>query len=301
ARTKNWFLMSSPYLNYSLVVLYLIIVWKGQQLMESRRPLQLKNLMMFYNFAMVLLNGYMFIEFVAVTAFNPKFSLGCQAVDYSNDDKAVRLAAVCWWFYFSKLVEFADTFIFMLRKKNNQISFLHVYHHATMPMLWWVGVRWVAGGASYFSATVNCFIHILMYSYYFLSALGPWIQPFLWWKRYLTSPIGVTEVLDTTIDPRTNTHSLLPLLQFILVMIHAVAGLFQDCAFPRPFVFALVSYLISHIILFSNFYFHTYTKPKKVKGQIKEDGEESNGVNGDRRNSGRYNLRERPLTSPKRD
>ncbi|PIK35523.1 putative elongation of very long chain fatty acids protein 4 isoform X1 [Apostichopus japonicus] len=144
-KDQNWFLISSPYLNYSLVVLYLIIVWKGQQLMESRRPLQLKNLMMFYNFAMVLLNGYMFIEFVAVHCFNPKFSLGCQAVDYSNDDKAVRLAAVCWWFYFSKLVEFADTFIFMLRKKNNQISFLHVYHHATMPMLWWVGVRWVAG------------------------------------------------------------------------------------------------------------------------------------------------------------
>ena len=39
-----------------------------------------------------------------------------------------------------------DTFFFILRKKNNQISFLHVYHHATMFPLWWIGVKWVAGG-----------------------------------------------------------------------------------------------------------------------------------------------------------
>ena len=31
-------------------------------------------------------------------------------------------------------------------KKNAQISFLHVYHHATMPFLWWIGVKWVPGG-----------------------------------------------------------------------------------------------------------------------------------------------------------
>lgn len=35
---------------------------------------------------------------------------------------------------------------FVLRKKNNQISFLHVYHHSTMPLLWWTGVTFVPGG-----------------------------------------------------------------------------------------------------------------------------------------------------------
>lgn len=35
---------------------------------------------------------------------------------------------------------------FVLRKKNNQISFLHVYHHSTMPLLWWTGVKFVPGG-----------------------------------------------------------------------------------------------------------------------------------------------------------
>jgi len=39
-----------------------------------------------------------------------------------------------------------DTLFFIVRKKNNQVSFLHVYHHASMFPLWWIGVKWVAGG-----------------------------------------------------------------------------------------------------------------------------------------------------------
>lgn len=35
---------------------------------------------------------------------------------------------------------------FILRKKNNQITFLHVYHHSTMLINWWLGVKFIAGG-----------------------------------------------------------------------------------------------------------------------------------------------------------
>ena len=49
-------------------------------------------------------------------------------------------------FYFSKLVEFMDTIFFILRKKNSQITFLHVYHHVTMPFIWWIAIKWFAGG-----------------------------------------------------------------------------------------------------------------------------------------------------------
>ena len=58
----------------------------------------------------------------------------------------LQIASGLWWFYFSKLIEMLDTIFFVLRKKNNQISFLHVYHHASMFPIWWVGIKWVAGG-----------------------------------------------------------------------------------------------------------------------------------------------------------
>jgi len=57
-----------------------------------------------------------------------------------------QVAAALWWYFISKGVEYLDTVFFILRKKFNHISFLHVYHHCTMFTLWWIGIKWVAGG-----------------------------------------------------------------------------------------------------------------------------------------------------------
>ena len=63
----------------------------------------------------------------------------------------MQIAKALWWYYFSKCIEFLDTIFFILRKKNNQISFLHVYHHASMFPIWWTGVMWVPGGQGTYS------------------------------------------------------------------------------------------------------------------------------------------------------
>ena len=39
---------------------------------------------------------------------------------------------------------------------------------------------------AYFGAACNCFVHVMMYAYYGLSAIGPQMRPYLWWKRYIT-------------------------------------------------------------------------------------------------------------------
>jgi len=39
---------------------------------------------------------------------------------------------------------------------------------------------------AFFGALINSFVHVLMYTYYGLSALGPHMQKYLWWKKYLT-------------------------------------------------------------------------------------------------------------------
>ena len=74
----------------------------------------------------------------------------------------------------------------ILRKREHQLSFLHIYHHATMFPLWWIGARYVAGGSSFLGALFNCCVHVVMYSYYALSAMGGRVKRFLWWKKYLT-------------------------------------------------------------------------------------------------------------------
>ena len=40
--------------------------------------------------------------------------------------------------------------------------------------------------AAFMGAMVNAFIHVIMYTYYGMAALGPQFQKYLWWKKYLT-------------------------------------------------------------------------------------------------------------------
>ncbi len=43
-----------------------------------------------------------------------------------------------------------------------------------------------AGEQGALAGWLNALVHTVMYSYYFLSALGPQMQKYLWWKRYIT-------------------------------------------------------------------------------------------------------------------
>lgn len=38
---------------------------------------------------------------------------------------------------------------------------------------------------AFFGPTLNCFVHVVMYSYYGLSAI-PAVRPYLWWKKHIT-------------------------------------------------------------------------------------------------------------------
>lgn len=84
---------------------------------------------------------------------------------------------------------------------------------------------------------VNSFIHVLMYSYYGLAALGPAITKYLWWKKYLT---------------------ILQLIQFTTALILGINGIRSGCDFPLWMQYALVIYMISFIVLFGNFYAKAY-------------------------------------------
>ena len=92
----------------------------------------------------------------------------------------------------------------MLRKKQNQVTFLHVYHHSGMVFLAWVGSKYFPGkffslllifllnniyflgGHSVFMGFINSFVHVVMYSYYLASSLSPKYKQNLWWKKYIT-------------------------------------------------------------------------------------------------------------------
>lgn len=68
-----------------------------------------------------------------------------------------------------------------------QVSLLHLYHHSIVPVLGWYYIWYVFSvPAINLFALLNSTVHVIMYSYYALASLGPHLQPYLWWKKYIT-------------------------------------------------------------------------------------------------------------------
>jgi len=60
-----------------------------------------------------------------------------------------------------------------------------------------------AGGHGTLLGLINSFVHIIMYSYYLLAALGPSVQKYLWWKKYITTMQMVRHVCDCRVGYKT--------------------------------------------------------------------------------------------------
>ncbi|XP_030049020.1 very long chain fatty acid elongase 7 [Microcaecilia unicolor] len=256
-RVEDWLLMSSPLPQTIIIGAYIYFVTSlGPKLMENRKPFDLKEIMVCYNFSMVVFSSYICYEFL-MSGWATGYSFQCDIVDYSRSPQAVRMAWTCWLFYFSKFIELLDTIFFVLRKKNSQITFLHVCHHSIMAWTWWFGVKFAAGGLGTFHALINCVVHMIMYTYYGLSALGPAYQKYLWWKKHLTS---------------------VQLIQFVMITTHIAQFFFmENCQYQFPvFLYVIWAYAFMFLILFLNFWYQAYTKgqrlPKSSKSEFKTKG-----------------------------
>ncbi len=219
-RTKHLPLMrGGPWTLFSIIFAYLYFIKKlGPELMKTREPFQLKKLLIFYNGLNVLMNGWFFIECLyclnyGLEIFNFKFP---NKTDLSY--RTLRCCTIGYIYFLSKLIDLFDTVFFVLRKKYNQITTLHVYHHSIVPILAWLAIKLLptAGPPGLFPL-LNSLVHVVMYTYYALAALGPKWQSCLWWKKYIT---------------------LIQLTQFIFLTIHGSLFLIYQTGYP-PFLVGL--------------------------------------------------------------
>lgn len=145
-----------------------------------------------------------------------------------------------------------------------QVTTLHIYHHCSVPIIGWIS-SWVSlRGAFHMApsdrflfesqisptmpvlglfAMLNCFCHVIMYSYYALSSLGPRIQPFLWWKKYITQ---------------------VQLLQFAIIGLYGLSLQVFHYGYPLVYRLMPVSQAIIFLFMFGQFYVRSYLKRKKA-------------------------------------
>lgn len=245
-RVANWSMMDTPMKTAFMMLVYVLTLRFLIDYMKDKKPFQLNGLLIIYNFMQVIGSFYIFFE-LGLVAYLSGYSLTCQPVDYSNDPLPLRMISVLWFYYISKMLDLVDTVFMALKKKNNQITVLHVFHHLTMFPYGWLGIKYVGGGQTFFLCMLNSFVHTVMYGYYGLCACGPAVRPYLWWKKYLTQ---------------------LQLIQFFAVMLHSFLNAFvytNDCSFPQGFSISYLMYGFIITCFFANFYIQSYKAKKSNK------------------------------------
>ena len=245
-RLDSWFLMKDPTPSICIAAAYLVFCITAPKVLQGR-SFSINSYIRVYNLAMVVLSFYIGRELYVNTV--GYYYWPCEPMDPSTNPRPMAIASALWLYYLSKILELLDSVFFILRGKYNQLTFLHVYHHSSMIALAWINVNFLPGGNSVVGTLLNCGIHIIMYSYYFLASLGPKIQKYLWWKKYLTT---------------------LQIVQFCIMLgllIHLEIN--PQCEWPRKVVHGWLLHMTSFLVLFLNFYKRTYAR--KTKSVSKKD------------------------------
>uniref|UniRef100_A0A8D8FQP8 Elongation of very long chain fatty acids protein n=2 Tax=Culex pipiens TaxID=7175 RepID=A0A8D8FQP8_CULPI len=251
-RVADWPMMSSPVPTLALCIFYAYFSKSlAPKLMEKRKPMDLRNFLVVYNLFQTIFSTWIFYEYLQ-SGWWGHYSFRCQPVDYSNNPLALRMARTCWWYYISKFTEFFDTLFFILRKKYQHVSTLHVIHHGCMPFSVWMGMKFAPGGHSTFFAMLNSFVHIVMYFYYMVAALGPKYQKYIWWKKYLTA---------------------FQMVQFVAIFTHQFQLLFTNCDYPKGFMVWIGLHGVMFLFLFSDFYKQAYSKRREAAAARKRQAE----------------------------
>merc|ERR1740117_1375683 len=178
------------------------------------------------------------------------FNLVCNEHNLASEN----MAFITHCFYLSKAVDFVDTMFMIIKGNWRQVSFLHVYHHFSIFLFYWLNAQCNYDGDAYFSIVLNGSIHFVMYGYYFVTAFN------------VTVPMFIKKCI-------TNSQ----LTQFCLMELQGIALLAMNgCGASRPVTILYMVYISTMLVLFMNFKRQNYKKPADVKKSetAKKDGQE---------------------------
>lgn len=191
----------------------------------------------------------MLCSYMAIEAGVRAFSAGYSIIPGNTfNHTAPVIGNVLYIFYLSKILDFLDTVFIILEKRWSQLSFLHVYHHTSIFLFYWLNINVGYDGDVYLTIVLNGLIHTIMYTYYFVSLHTKDIP----WKSALT---------------------LSQMIQFILMNLQAGYLIYTDNKdYPRNITVAYLYYIITLLVLFANFFVMSYiVKGKKKSSKSKKE------------------------------
>jgi elongation of very long chain fatty acids protein 4 len=218
---------TKPYFMSIATMGYFSMIYILSKYMKGKKAYSLKTPMLIYNNAQIMLNIYMIYGLSCVVSYPNIYGI--------NIPYTANLRYFVYIHYLSKYFDYFDTFFIILRgKEKQQLSFLHVYHHSTIGLIWGFLLHNEHGnGTASFGCLINSIIHLIMYSHYICTSLG-YKNPF---KKYITRA---------------------QLLQFTLCLMHSLIVIALEDIVPKQYAIIEFAYQTSMLILFSQFYYKSY-------------------------------------------
>ena len=238
-RMDTW-VTAKPLFLVSLISTYLYVVYiAGPEFMKHRKPYQLTWITRVYNVFQILAS----VGFAMKISYHFYFVMGssflCTPPDRRTDLLTLQFMDLTFYYWCVRVIDFLDTVIFVLRKKQRQITFLHVFHHVIVVAGSWCSAVYGLTNLVVFTLCLNAVVHAIMYSYYFLSTLGPEVQKYLWWKKHLTK---------------------VQIVQFCVMLVHLSVPVIKDCGYPGVIVYFWQASIFAILALFLNFYYRSYRR-----------------------------------------
>lgn len=239
-----------------LAVFYVVGFALLKYIRREKAPMKFKNAKLVYNTAM---SAFSFYLFYAVLRQLIKSFVRSKTNTLICDSELEMFDNLEWYFlifYYSKYIEYIDTFFLVMANVADLTSVkmrLHLWHHLITPTI--VYTTWFypcTGG--WIGPLTNGFVHFIMYGYYGISVVFPEIKK---WGNYVTY---------------------VQLIQFVTVVVYhsiwVIPSMLSGCeGNGYQLTFNLANYLI-FLVLFLYFYFS-----KNSKSPVKSNGSANGTVN----------------------
>lgn len=179
-RIKNRFLMGSPVGILSLTLFIYIGLVKLKSFMKNRKEISLGKIPLVLNFYLWFGNLLFFYK-CCTLGWLTDYSWTCQPVDTSESERALEIVKYGHFLVFFKMTYVLEIVFFILRKREDLLTFYLYFHHLTFPLLIWIAANYYPGGHVTFVAFANSLSHLILlgaitFRIIFLKASNPIIR-----------------------------------------------------------------------------------------------------------------------------
>lgn len=142
---QSYFHLVTALVLFAIFGIYIwLVLIVGPEFMKTREPFNVIFLIRLYNAFQVFVCAVFVIRAHQI-GLSFKYVWKCERFLWLTDLERLEIKIGLWLFLVLRIVEFIETIFFVVRKKQKQASFLHIFHHIGSVLMAWLFIVSGAG------------------------------------------------------------------------------------------------------------------------------------------------------------